>query len=435
MKLLCDIVQDLLPLYEDELCSSASREAVEEHLRKCPDCRAKYERVRGLAVPEAAVLVSNEDQAMVKGFRRVRRRFTVSLIAVLLAVPLILLTVNQARGSGICFTNLDEIRVAGTYIRALEDGDFEKAASFMDYEGLYEEVQEFLSMEPEDFIGDYVTVTIDGEEWVAKAYFYRKYLQYEDDAESIWSYLFYNRIPGVMLPENTWNELAAGEPDSVTEDDGELLLNGNVYLALETPWGTYIVQQDSGLKECTTAAEYCAILDLMPMKIYEEARPELEAEALEQYQYTQEYYSRAADMTIGEFTDFVQAYYVKKLKNCTEWGFQFQSSGYKSSCRMQGGGYWNIEYGVQITYEGKTYPAVLIFLIQDGKITAISRGYGDDFAALEESDALLEALAVRYPHECGRKLQMFDFYRCNKIIRLISAFSTGIRGDSRKNVL
>lgn len=30
---------------------------------------------------------------------------------------------------------------------------------------------------------------------------------------------------------------------------------------------------------------------------------------------------------------------------------------------------------------------------------------------------------------------MFDFYRCNKIIRLISAFSTGIRGDSRKNVL
>lgn len=398
MKLLCDIVQDLLPLYEDELCSPASREAVEEHLRECPDCRTKYESIRGLAAPETAVLVSNEDQVMVKSFRKVRRRFAVSLIAVLLAVPLVLLAVNQARGSGICFTNLDEIRVAGTYIRALEDGDFEKAASFMDYEGLYEEVQELLSMEPEDFMGDYVTVTIDGEEWVAKAYFYRKYLQYEDDAESIWSYLFYNRIQGVMLPENVWNELAAREPDSVIEDAGELLLNGSVYVPLETPWGIYIVQQGSDLKECTTAVEYCAILDLMPAKIYEEARMELEAEALEQYHYIQEYYSGAADMTIGEFTDFVRAYYVEKLENCTERGFQFQSSAYKSSYCMQGGGYWNIEYGVQITYGGKSYPAVLIFVIQEGKITAISGGYGNDFAALEESGALLEALSVRYPN-------------------------------------
>ena len=33
MKLPCDIVQDLLPLYEDDLCSQATREAVEEHLR------------------------------------------------------------------------------------------------------------------------------------------------------------------------------------------------------------------------------------------------------------------------------------------------------------------------------------------------------------------------------------------------------------------
>ena len=34
MKLSCDIVQDLLPLYEDDLCSQATREAVEEHFRE-----------------------------------------------------------------------------------------------------------------------------------------------------------------------------------------------------------------------------------------------------------------------------------------------------------------------------------------------------------------------------------------------------------------
>lgn len=35
-----EIVQDLLPLYHDGVCSEKSREAVEAHLRECPDCRA-----------------------------------------------------------------------------------------------------------------------------------------------------------------------------------------------------------------------------------------------------------------------------------------------------------------------------------------------------------------------------------------------------------
>ena len=35
-----DIVQDLLPLYHDGVCSDKSRAAVEEHLKTCEDCRA-----------------------------------------------------------------------------------------------------------------------------------------------------------------------------------------------------------------------------------------------------------------------------------------------------------------------------------------------------------------------------------------------------------
>ena len=41
----CDIVKDLLPLYIENLCSSASREAVEEHLEHCETCREEYERM------------------------------------------------------------------------------------------------------------------------------------------------------------------------------------------------------------------------------------------------------------------------------------------------------------------------------------------------------------------------------------------------------
>ncbi|MCI2055626.1 MAG: zf-HC2 domain-containing protein [Oscillibacter sp.] len=35
----CEIVQDLLPLYHDGVCSGESRKEVEEHLKTCPSCR------------------------------------------------------------------------------------------------------------------------------------------------------------------------------------------------------------------------------------------------------------------------------------------------------------------------------------------------------------------------------------------------------------
>ena len=43
MKLNCAIVQDLLPLYADDLCSDETTEAVRAHLAECDDCRRAYE--------------------------------------------------------------------------------------------------------------------------------------------------------------------------------------------------------------------------------------------------------------------------------------------------------------------------------------------------------------------------------------------------------
>lgn len=38
----CDVVQDLLPLYLDEVCSGASGKLVREHLEECEKCRRMY---------------------------------------------------------------------------------------------------------------------------------------------------------------------------------------------------------------------------------------------------------------------------------------------------------------------------------------------------------------------------------------------------------
>ena len=55
MKLSCDIIRDLLPLYAEELASGDSQEAVREHLDGCEDCRRTYEKMKEspVIIPEA----------------------------------------------------------------------------------------------------------------------------------------------------------------------------------------------------------------------------------------------------------------------------------------------------------------------------------------------------------------------------------------------
>lgn len=43
----CKIVEDLLPLYHDGVCSEESREMVDEHLAQCEDCRKSLEQIDG----------------------------------------------------------------------------------------------------------------------------------------------------------------------------------------------------------------------------------------------------------------------------------------------------------------------------------------------------------------------------------------------------
>lgn len=43
MTLNCEMIEDLLPLYADDVCSPESREAVENHLKSCKNCRSNLD--------------------------------------------------------------------------------------------------------------------------------------------------------------------------------------------------------------------------------------------------------------------------------------------------------------------------------------------------------------------------------------------------------
>ena len=72
MKTNCKVIEDLLPLYIDEVCSDESKRLVEEHLKECDACIAK------LNAQEAEVIVGKEEiEQNLKAkdpFKKIRRK-------------------------------------------------------------------------------------------------------------------------------------------------------------------------------------------------------------------------------------------------------------------------------------------------------------------------------------------------------------------------
>ena len=83
MKLSCDIIRDLLPLYAEELASADSAGAVEEHLCACEGCRAELDALK------KPVPVPAEEPGIRKIRKGLVRRWLLGLTCGMLSILLI----------------------------------------------------------------------------------------------------------------------------------------------------------------------------------------------------------------------------------------------------------------------------------------------------------------------------------------------------------
>lgn len=81
----CDMIQDLLALYHDGVCSADSREAVEQHLAECEKCR---ETIKLLGDTELEDKITEQAGEIVKKHKIKQRRKIVVIIAVAVTVLL-----------------------------------------------------------------------------------------------------------------------------------------------------------------------------------------------------------------------------------------------------------------------------------------------------------------------------------------------------------
>lgn len=102
MKYECNMIRDLLPLYEDGACSEESSKAVEEHLSECPDCKDLLSKLKDTSIDE--LIVREKDEVIDSQSKFFKRKSAVagSIIAGIFALPIIIcLFVDLVNGNGL----------------------------------------------------------------------------------------------------------------------------------------------------------------------------------------------------------------------------------------------------------------------------------------------------------------------------------------------
>lgn len=95
----CDMIQDLLPLYQDQACSETSKAIVEEHLKNCSKCQILIEKLSDTSV-ENQLTEQKESVLRIHARKERRRTTTIGIItAGVFMIPVVVsLIVNLATG-------------------------------------------------------------------------------------------------------------------------------------------------------------------------------------------------------------------------------------------------------------------------------------------------------------------------------------------------
>ena len=119
MKMDCNVIQDLLPLYADDACSEESREIVQEHLQECESCSRMLEKMKNEEIETD--LKAERVGVIAYGEKRFRRRTATvgSTVSGVFMIPILaFLVINLISGTamGWFFIVLASLAVAASLI-------------------------------------------------------------------------------------------------------------------------------------------------------------------------------------------------------------------------------------------------------------------------------------------------------------------------------
>jgi len=139
MNIPCKVIEDLLPMYYDKVCSEESASVIGEHLKECPGCSRILRDLQGeLELPE----VKGDDMAPLrklrKSFRKLRLGWFLAAVCVLVLVPVAFLTgIGNGREGGrpVEFSKEEAADMGNAFMRCLVERNYDEAFGYWNIEG------------------------------------------------------------------------------------------------------------------------------------------------------------------------------------------------------------------------------------------------------------------------------------------------------------
>lgn len=405
MKTECGIIQDLLPLYVDGVCSPESQVAVAQHLQECDACRERHRRMTAALPEQAEPEELEKGRTLRRGLKKVRRRWILSLVAALLAVPLLLMSVAQVTGDGICFTNLGQIARSYQFLSCLKKGDYEKAFDMLDMEGKWKDLTDYDSfMDGSIRAESYQPIVIDGKTWMFLPDALTAYFDEVPDALDgeaaldFWENVHQrtqSNYATYLVPaeaydalkargrwsDETWDGVDVQEPLYVEDHDG------NGYRV-----GTYYTSSD---EEQLDLYQCCYDVPCVPETLWQTME-----EAQKQYKLSFE--QRAAQYLSMGYAQWLEKSREQFVTGMRQWEAEYgritrirfhaaYNTGLGSKMSRIFSGEWQLEFDLWFTASESGGEGITLW-IHDGKVTSIG-GYCRSLDDSNVVSSFLEALA------------------------------------------
>ena len=156
MKLPCTVIEDMLPMYHDRVCSEESAALIEAHLKDCPHCSQMLLDLRtDIAIVENKVDDIKPLKRIQKSYKKMRLGWLIAIVCVLVLIPVAFLVGNdygeksEQRNE---YSEKEALTCVNTFMTALTQGDYAKAFSYWDIEAKKHEWLRSDDFEEEDLV-------------------------------------------------------------------------------------------------------------------------------------------------------------------------------------------------------------------------------------------------------------------------------------------
>ncbi len=400
MNMKCSVIEDLLPLYVDGICSKDTKELVEVHLKECTECNEKYIDMTKEILPlectpkegELSEYHSAHREELVnsfsakKAFKKLRRRLVALVICILLIIPNIFLGVNQVRGEGICYTNIPVVIKSYALLSQVKKGNYEKAFDYLNiparYNGLIAPEYEIRSLE--DL---YRLVTIGSRDYyVDEQTFLNEYAWYikDKDESAFWTNVY--RYSYYIIPEEQYKQMRKDNLEIVGEESALITSSyGNYYVP------SNFTNSDSGSE---TLENLAGESNILPVDVYLTA---LEKER-KQEEAAREWRRKYIDMGYSNYYKACKEYFVTKMEDLSKNGIIIAGIKLRSISRYESYQEYELDYDLIFKVDGKSIKGIGVsFRATDGKILFSSTSYvlGSEGEKLDKQFQVTSAFLIK----------------------------------------